>query len=151
MSYNEAFLASLPDICTSGRSIWSSTTALICRAVVELHLPRRCIRQLGHVQDIPTDEFLLTGAQHTLLHAMMKGGRIEDGFNNTYQSYLQLWVERLQRTFRVYYTPVMATPDYLRWYLPRTLMFMQHPEHRAAMGFVGGSEHARAQVIYLFR
>lgn len=53
--YSDEILAKVPDHWKEGVDIWCYKGPLICFHIVEPHLPDRCMRQFGMIQDIPLD------------------------------------------------------------------------------------------------
>nr|XP_016489021.1 PREDICTED: serine/threonine-protein phosphatase 7 long form homolog [Nicotiana tabacum] len=51
--YSDALIASLPDNCSRGRAMWSSSVPLICLDIVEHHSTERVLRQFGRPKLVP--------------------------------------------------------------------------------------------------
>ena len=86
---------------------------------------------------------------HVDIHKSRAGGRVPKKFLVTYQNLVQRWHDKGDYTCDIlWFRPTKTSPEYMAWYMPRTLVFLQHPERRATSGFIGSSEFARSQVIF---
>nr|XP_043610780.1 serine/threonine-protein phosphatase 7 long form homolog [Erigeron canadensis] len=123
--YDE-FIHLLPEDCRDGRQIWAYSGWLIFWSTVEPHLAHRVTRQFGWVQTIPRDFLLLTPQQHRELHDITRIGRTNTNWGDVHALYIAVWNRRHQMI-----SPgtegVMTTPDYMKWYYPRTVLFITNP------------------------
>ena len=147
MPYDNDVLETFPPIRIEGRAIWSSSTAIICRGVVEFHLPIRCLCQLGFVQIIPLPVHLHSEADHLRLHRHKPSSKVTGAYAAAYGGLVQLWHDRRDYIYRArwHFAPTIH-PEYMSWFHRRTLRFISHPEHRRPGGFIGSADYARAEV-----
>ncbi|XP_063950114.1 serine/threonine-protein phosphatase 7 long form homolog [Daucus carota subsp. sativus] len=112
----------LPDYCLAGRPLWRYRGPMVCVYIVEPHQPDRVARQFGMIQRIPDQPHY--SAEH---HAMtLKGQKLLD-YAVTHQPSMALWHHRLEHIFTDDLIDGHDTvPEYMDWYLPRTVRFVSH-------------------------
>ena len=112
----------LPDYCLAGRPLWRYRGPLICVYIVEPHQPDRVARQFGMIQRIPDQPHY--SQEH---HAMtLRGQKVLD-YIQTHQPSVTHWQHRMEHIWIDDLIDGDAiVPEYMDWYLPRTVRFLSH-------------------------
>lgn len=82
------------------------------------------MRQFSLIQQIPTFR-LLTPEEHKILHKIKRSGRRNCNWRQINGHYINIWMTRHQTlaTGAPSASPY-ATPEYISWFLDRTLIFV---------------------------
>nr|XP_009798030.1 PREDICTED: serine/threonine-protein phosphatase 7 long form homolog [Nicotiana sylvestris] len=108
--YNGDLIAGLPDYCSVGRLIWSTSVPLMCLDIVEHHVIERVLRQLDYLQTIPRKP--TWEATH---YQRDDRSRADDAF--------VAWLEKQIQA--------ATTEIYTSWYLRITRLMIGNPVHQA--------------------
>jgi mobile domain-containing protein len=147
--YTDEVLAGLPSYCTVGRDIWLCSVPLICWHIVEPHCPERVLRQFGLFQAIPppVDE-----AEHDRLHRVDRRGKPNMDWSRKHTAYVAKWDDRRGAILHDTHPtdPSTPLPTYMDWFLPRTVIFVDHPARRSTNvdGFQGGGSALEYMVYF---
>ncbi|KAD5961672.1 hypothetical protein E3N88_13145 [Mikania micrantha] len=119
----------LPGICMSGQASWRSDTYLIFWEIVEPHLPSRVMRQFRMFQPIPVNT-LFGEQEHRRLHKISRTGGRDVNWLQKHNQYILSWVGRHNNIVTTEFTDsCVASPEYMQWYLPRTILYTVDPRH----------------------
>ncbi|KAD3067342.1 hypothetical protein E3N88_35222 [Mikania micrantha] len=119
----------LPEICLSGQSSWRCETYLICWEIVEPHLPSRVMRQFRMFQPVPVNT-LFGEQEHRRLHKISRTGGRNFNWLQKHNQYVLSWVGRHNHVVTEELTDsCVASPEYMQWYLPRTILYTIDPRH----------------------
>ncbi|KAD3338466.1 hypothetical protein E3N88_33987 [Mikania micrantha] len=125
----ENVLHLLPGICMSGQASWRSETYLIFWEIVEPHLPSRVMRQFRMFQPIPVNT-LFGEQEHRRLHKISRTGGRDVNWLQKHNQYVLSWVGRHNNIVTTEFTDsCVASPEYMQWYLPRTILYTVDPRH----------------------
>lgn len=86
------FFAAAPEQFLDGSTIWLYKGPLICFYIVEPHLPNRCIRQFGFIQDIPTSDGYDLYSEH--LHDINFRGKQDTNWIIMHRDHISHWESR---------------------------------------------------------
>lgn len=87
--YSDEILAKLPEHWKEGVDIWCYKGPLIYFHIEEEHLPDRCMRQFGFIQDIPLDVQF-----SKVLHDINLQGKQSNNWRSTHQEHILYWDHR---------------------------------------------------------
>ncbi|KAD3640501.1 hypothetical protein E3N88_29724 [Mikania micrantha] len=119
----------LPGICMSGQASWRSETYLIFWEIVEPHLPSRVMRQFRMFQPIPVNT-LFGEQEHIRLHKISSTSGRNVSWLQKHNQYVLSWVGRHNNIVTAEFTDsCVASPEYMQWYLPRTILYTIDPRH----------------------
>ncbi|KAD7117719.1 hypothetical protein E3N88_04987 [Mikania micrantha] len=119
----------LPGFCLSGQGSWRCETHLVFWEIVEPHLPSRVMRQFRMFQPVPVNT-LIDEQEHIRLHKISRSS----GRNvNWLQKHNQYVLSRDGRHNNIVTEELtescVASPEYMQWYLPRTIIYTIDPRH----------------------
>ncbi|KAD3641223.1 hypothetical protein E3N88_30447 [Mikania micrantha] len=119
----------LPGICLSGQASWRCETYLICWEIVEPHLPSRVMRQFRMFQPVPVNT-LFGEQEHRRLHKISRTSGRNFNWLQKHNQYVLSWVGRHNHVVTEELTDsCVASPEYMQWYLPRTILYTIDPRH----------------------
>ncbi|WOG82990.1 hypothetical protein DCAR_0519795 [Daucus carota subsp. sativus] len=117
--YTEDVLANLSEHCTEGSEIWCYKGPLICFHIVEPHLPDRCMRQFGKVQEIPVNE-----EYSKALHEINLQGKQSTNWISMHEQHITHWNHRQEHLIGVIaHSGVGVVDGYYEWYTNITRRF----------------------------
>ncbi|XP_070049443.1 serine/threonine-protein phosphatase 7 long form homolog [Nicotiana tomentosiformis] len=125
-TYNDELIAGLPDYCSTGRIMWSSSIPLICLDNVEHYATERVLRQFGRTQLLPP-----LPAWHMTYYQRDDRCRMDQ----TYVAWLEAQIDTWDQRHDLISPPPPDRPDgeheYMGWYRSVTRHFVRNPVYRA--------------------
>lgn len=117
--YSEDLLAKLSDHCREGSHIWCYKGPLICFYIVEPHLPDRCTRQFGMIQEIPTNADFSKA-----LHDITLQGKQSNNLLSMHHEHIVHWNHRREHVMGASaHFGVDVADGYDQWYIDITRRF----------------------------
>ncbi|KAD4888553.1 hypothetical protein E3N88_20626 [Mikania micrantha] len=119
----------LPGFCLSGQGSWRCETHLVFWEIVEPHLPSRVMRQFRMFQPVPVNT-LFDEQEHRRLHRISRSGGRNVNWLQKHNQYVLSWDGRHNNIVTEELTEsCVASPEYMQWYLPRTIIYTIDPRH----------------------
>lgn len=115
--YTPEVLATLSPSCVDGDAIWCYKGPVICFHIVEPHVPNRCLRQFGFIQNQPEDE-----DYSKELHKMKLQGKQDTDWGYLHRAHLLVWQHRAEHVI-VGDIGVGVADGYNQWYSSMTRLF----------------------------
>lgn len=117
-----SFLANAPEYFLESSSLWCYKGPLIYFYIVEPHLPNRCMRQFGLIQDIPTSDGYDIFLKH--LHDINLQRKQDTNWVTTHREYIAHWESRAENVFGAGASIGVGVVDgYDEWYTKITRLY----------------------------
>ncbi|XP_075081647.1 serine/threonine-protein phosphatase 7 long form homolog [Nicotiana tabacum] len=130
--YGDALIAGLPDYCSRGRAMWSSSIPLICLDIVEHHATEQVIRQFGRPQLV-----LIPPTWIRTYYQQDDRSRVDQTYVAWLEAQIEVWDERYNL---IHPPPAPERTDgeheYMGWYRSVTRLLVGNPIHRAGGRYI---------------
>lgn len=116
--------------------------------MVEAHLPSRVMRQFGMFQAKPTN-ILMDEDTHKYLHKIDGRSGVQD-WRQTHATYVGKWRDRLTDDVTGFFCgddSYKPSDEYMAWFLPRTVYFVQDPTRQTGTSTRDGNLGGRFEVM----